>query len=254
MMAITRKEITSGLRELGLRPGYRVLVHTSLSSFGQVEGGANTLIDALLDAVGDSGTVIVPTLTGSEELSAANPPVFHVENTPCWTGRVPETFRQRPDAIRSLHPTHSTAAIGADADALLYDHIDSMTPCDENSPYGKLAQLDNGYVLLLGVGHISNTTFHHVEEIVGVDYHLQSGMVEARIESEGAILMQHIFIHAYGVPRNFGIMEQPFLERGVQRLGQIGNARIRLVHAGGMVDVTARALRADRTILCAKTV
>jgi aminoglycoside 3-N-acetyltransferase len=225
-----------------------------LSSFGQVDGGADTVIDAFLDVVGDAGTVFVPTLTGSEELSAQNPPVFHVENTPCWTGVIPETFRKRPDAIRSLHPTHSVAAIGADAEAITYDHIDSITPCDESSPYGKLAHIQNGYIVLIGVNQNSNTTFHHAEEVVGVDYHLQKGLVEARIESEGAILIQHIFIHAYGIARNFNVMDAVFLERGIQHIGQIGNSEIRVIHAGGMVDLTTRALHADRTILCAKMV
>lgn len=253
-MTITRSDIAGGLRALGLREGDRVLVHSALSSFGHVEGGADTVIDAVFDAVGATGTVLVPTLTGSEALSAHNPPVFHVDETASWTGRIPETFRKRPDAIRSLHPTHSVAAIGADADWLTVGHVDSLTPCDELSPYGRLAQIDNGFILLLGVSNQSNTTFHHVEELVGVDYHLQPGLVEARIETEGAILSQHIFIHAYGTPRNFDVMEQPMLERGIEYLGQIGNSRVRLIHAASMVSLTAKALRADRTILCAKSV
>ena len=252
MIQVTRSDIVRGLRSLGLRAGDRVLAHSSLSSFGHVEGGADAVIDALLDVVGEAGTVLVPTLTGNENLSAQNPPVFHVDNTPCWTGRIPETFRQRPDAVRSLHPTHSAAAIGADAMALTTSHIDSLTPCDELSPYGKLAALENGLILLIGVGQNSNTTFHYVEELAGVDYHLQRGLVEARIESEGAILSQHIFIHAYGTARNFEVMEQVFIERGVQHFAQVGNATLRLIHAGGMVELTAKALRADRTILCAK--
>jgi aminoglycoside 3-N-acetyltransferase len=253
-MAITQADIVRGLRDLGLRAGCTILAHSSLSSFGEVEGGADTVIDALLEAVGQSGTVLVPTLTGSEALSVNNPPVFHVDLTPSWVGRIPETFRKRPESIRSLHATHSVAAIGADADAITVDHIDSLTPCDEYSPYGKLARLQNAYIVLLGVRHVSNTTFHHVEEIVGVEYHLQKGLVEARIESEGAILTQHIFLHAYGTPRNFDIMDVVFSERGVQRIGQIGAAEVRVIHAPGMVDLTTRALHADRTILCANRV
>lgn len=251
MTTVSRSDIARGLRELGLNANCRLLVHSSLRSFGYVEGGADAVIDALLDVV---GTVLVPTLTGSEALSPQNPPVFYVEETPCWTGRIPETLRKRPHAIRSLHPTHSVAALGVNAESLTDDHVDSITPCDELSPYGKLARLQNGYILLIGVSHMSNTTFHHVEEIVGVDYHLQKEMVAAQIITEGAMLTQHIFIHAYGTPRNFDIMEPVFLERGVQRNGQIGDAVVRLIHAGGMVELTSKALRANRTILCAKPV
>ena len=92
---ITKEIIINGLKELGLKQGDTVLVHSSLSSFGYVDGGADTVIDALLETVGKEGTVLVPTLTGSEHLSAENPPVFDVRNTPCWTGKIPETFRKR---------------------------------------------------------------------------------------------------------------------------------------------------------------
>ena len=62
------------------------------------------MIDALLEAVGPGGTVLVPTLTGNETLSPAHPPVFDPTRTPCWTGAIPEAFRKRPAAVRSQHP------------------------------------------------------------------------------------------------------------------------------------------------------
>ena len=115
MVSVSRSDITSGLKQVGLACGSKVLVHSSLSSFGYVEGGADTVIDALVETVGSGGTVLVPTLTGNETLSAANPPEFDPQHTRCWTGLVPETFRKRPNAVRSIHPTHSVSAIGADA-------------------------------------------------------------------------------------------------------------------------------------------
>ena len=76
----------AGLYALGIAPGSKLLVHSSLSSFGYVEGGANAVIDAFLDMVGVQGTLLVPTLTGDETLSAANPPVFDPVVQACWTG------------------------------------------------------------------------------------------------------------------------------------------------------------------------
>jgi aminoglycoside 3-N-acetyltransferase len=248
---LTQSDLASGFRDLGLYVGCNVLVHTSLSSFGHVEGGADSVIDALLDVVGSAGTMIVPTLTGSEDLSAANPPIFDPATSACWTGRIPETFRQRSDAIRSFHPTHSVAAIGANADFLTQDHINSVTPCDDLSPYGKLPTLPDCYILLIGVTHIRSTTFHHVEEVVGVEYHLQPGFVRARIIIEGIELTRHLMLHAYGADRNFDIMEPLFIERNIQHTSLIGDATVRLVEAKSMVDLTIRSLRADNTILCA---
>jgi aminoglycoside 3-N-acetyltransferase len=247
---ITRQDIVCGLRQLGLEAGADVLVHSSLSSFGHVRGGAETVIHALLETVGPHGTVLVPTLTGSEELDARNPPFFDPDSTPCWTGRIPETLRQRPDAVRSHHPTHSVAAIGARAQALTRDHEFSITPCGPDSPYGRLAQ-DGGQILLLGVTHSVNTTFHHVEEIVGVPYHMQPGLVAARVKSRGQVRTIHLMLHRYGPHRCFERLEPVFRERGIQREGQIGEGHARLIDARRMVEIAHQALLQDPAILLA---
>ncbi len=247
-LTVTQQDIVHGLRELGLPLGSSILVHSSLSRFGYVEGGAEAVIDALLEAVGPGGTVMVPTLTGSPDLSADNPPYFDPDVTSCWTGRVPETFRQRPTAVRSLHPTHSVAAIGAHARAFTEGHEYSVTPCGPDSPYGRLVGA-KGLVLLLGVTHGSSTTFHHVEEIVGVPYHMQPGLVAAQVARGGEVRIIHLMIHRYGPRRGFERMEPLFRERGIQRDGQIGQAHVRLVDAYSMVQLTRLALLQDPTIL-----
>ena len=63
--SVTREIIAQALAEAGVTAGEVVLAHSSLSSFGYVDGGADAVIDALLDAVGASGTVLVPTHTWS---------------------------------------------------------------------------------------------------------------------------------------------------------------------------------------------
>jgi aminoglycoside 3-N-acetyltransferase len=177
--------------------------------------------------------------------------VFEPAHTPCCTGRIPEAFRGRPDAVRSCHPTHSVAAIGADAELLTRDHIDSLTPCDELSPYGKLAARDDSFVLLIGVGLDVNTTFHHVEEIAGAEYQMQRGFARATILVDGAAVHRHILLHKYGTPRNFAVMEPVFEELSIQRRGTIGAAEVRLIAARRMVEVTLRCIRANPRILCA---
>jgi aminoglycoside 3-N-acetyltransferase len=245
---LTAHHVTLGLRALGLSSGDLVLVHSSLSSLGYVEGGAEAVIDALLAAVAPDGTALVPTLTGSETLDADHPPVYDPDETPCWTGLIPETFRRRPDAVRSLHPTHSVAAIGARARELTAGHEHSLTPCGPDSPYGRIAQA-GGYILLLGVGHEVNTTFHLVEEIVGVPYHMQPGLVAAQVIERGVARTIHLMLHRYGSPRAFSRLEPALCERDIQRDGQIGAAHVRLVQAGRMVDLACQALRQDATIL-----
>lgn len=250
MANITQADIIQSFKAGGLPVGSQVLVHSSLSSFGYVEGGADAVIDALLETVGADGTVLVPTLTGSAALSPDNPPVFDPVNTACWTGKIPETFRRRSNAVRSLHPTHSVAAIGANARALTKDHWYSITPCDAYSPYGKLAQRPDGYILLIGVDYESCTMFHHVEELVGVDYHMQAGFAKSKIIVDGQPVERHYMLHKYGPARNFNIMEPVLIERGVQKTLTIGDATLRLIQASKLVELAVQCLTADPHILC----
>jgi len=241
--------ISSALGRLGVSPGATVLVHSSLRSFGWVEGGPDAVIDALLTAAGPEGNVMVPTLTGSPELGPGNPPVFDVRSTPCWTGIIPETFRGRPGAVRSLHPTHSVACIGPDAKSLLDRHHDCPTPCGRRSPYFRLAA-GNGLILLFGVDFESVTLFHTIEELARVPYHLQPDPVKATIiNSRGKKSTRSLYIHKYGDERNFSVME-PMLERaGGMRKGKILESFTRVIKARMLLDLTLARLREDPDLL-----
>ncbi|MCO5190498.1 MAG: AAC(3) family N-acetyltransferase [Anaerolineae bacterium] len=248
-MNVTKIEIKKGLEDLGVPFGAVVLVHCALSSFGHVEGGAKAVIDALLETVGPRGTIMVPTLTGHENLSEANPPFFDVNNSEPWTGLVPKTFLSYPQAIRSMHPTHSTAAIGPMARYLTSEHMYSSTPCDQISPYGKLGRLDNGYILLLGVTNKSNTTLHHVEELVGVDYHIQPSLVRAIIIDNDRSQTVSLMIHKYGEPRDFDVVDLLLENRNIQVKGIIGESEIRLIKAQEMIGTVSRFLMANKKLL-----
>src|SRR5215210_5495176 len=95
---VTAAMLADDLRRLGLGEGAVVLVHSSLSRLGNVKGGADAVVDSLLTAVGPTGTVLFPTLTGTEHDGPDAPPVVDVRSTPCWTGRIPETARHRKGA------------------------------------------------------------------------------------------------------------------------------------------------------------
>lgn len=149
---VTCEAIVQGLQALGITNGDAIQVHSSLSAFGYVEGGAKTVVDALLQLVGTTGTVMVPTFNhGTAE-------VFDINTTPSTNGAITEALRKRPAAKRSFHPTHSYAVIGPLAKELTAEHFDLVT-FDQRSPLGKLASA-GGKIVLLGVGMDRNTAVH----------------------------------------------------------------------------------------------
>jgi len=243
--SLRREQISAALESLGLRAGHHVLVHSSLSALGHVDGGAATVVRALLDVVGPSGTVVVPTLTGSEEVGPHATVVFDVAATPGWTGAVTECLRTWDGSLRSRHPTHSVAALGAGAERFTSGHEDCVTPCGPGSPYATLAADPDGVILLLGCDHESNTTWHHVEEVAGVDYHLQPVPVRAEIRDRDITEVRDYWMHAYGTPRDFNAIEPLLQQRGLQVEGRVGAAPARLISAGGAVSVGVDVLRAD---------
>lgn len=230
---------------MSVEPGELVLVHSSLKSFGYVDGGADAVIDALLETVAPEGTVMVPTLTGSRYNSIRNPPLLDVKDTSCWTGTIPEAFRRRPEAIRSGHPTHSVAAIGPLAERLTAGHERSFTPCGPESPYGRLMRW-GGKVVFLGVDLRCNTCFHGIEEEVRVPYVLQEEPVEARIiwpDSRAEAV--RIYIHRWGTPRDYPKAEPILLQQGAMRIGRIGEATARVVDARRMREIVKPLLEQD---------
>ena len=250
MEKMNRTEIADGLRRLGIAAGDCVLLPSSLKSFGHVEGGAGAVIDALLEAVGSEGTVMVPTLTGRREDSAACPPVFDVRNTPCWTGLIPETFRKRPRAVRSLHPTHSVAAIGPQAEFLTEDHLKSPTPCGPDSPYMRLAELD-GKVAFLGVTLYCCTLLHTVEELAQSPYHLMPDLAAASItDYQGRTFTVETALHDWNTERQFEAIEPVWLEKGAMTKGRIGPSDVRIVRAKPAIETALETLKADPLFLC----
>ncbi|KAK2757200.1 hypothetical protein FQN54_004714 [Arachnomyces sp. PD_36] len=174
----TRDSLTEELRNIGVKHGEVILIHSSLKSLGWVCGGAETVVLSLLDCLGDDGTLVVPTHTGdnSDPADWEYPPVPRdwwppirasmPAYDPCTArtrgmGVICETVRNWPGAVRSLHPQTSFAAVGRHAEFLMADHaLDCRL--GEKSPLARLEEA-NARVLLLGVGFDACTAFHLAE-------------------------------------------------------------------------------------------
>lgn len=172
---VLKQDIMETLKRVGVSNGQTIIVHTSLSSLGFVCGGAQVIIESLLESVGLEGTIMMPTqswknldpITGVHweepeewwQMIRDNWPAYDKKITPTNTmGAVAEMFRSWPGVVRSDHPARSVAAWGKNADYLTKEH-DLSNIFGEGSPIGKLYELD-GYVLLIGVGYDKNTSLH----------------------------------------------------------------------------------------------
>ncbi|NCN05418.1 MAG: AAC(3) family N-acetyltransferase [Spirochaetales bacterium] len=175
---VTREGVANDLRSLGVLSGGVLVVHSSLSSIGWVVGGAQGIIEGLLQVLGPDGTLVMPTHTGHlcDPAHWENPPVpeswwstirsemptFDPARTRTWgMGTIPELFRTFPGVLRSVHPWDSFAAYGPRAGEILQDQKLDF-PLDDQSPLGRLYEA-GAQVLLLGVGYDSCTCFHLAE-------------------------------------------------------------------------------------------
>jgi aminoglycoside N3'-acetyltransferase len=163
---LRREHLRAALERVGVAPGITLCVHSSLSRFGYVDGGATAIIDVILDLVGPDGTVLMPSFPtgGSTYEFLASGGVFDVRTSPSKVGLITEEFRRRPDVSRSLHPTNPVAAWGARADEYLRDHEKSETAYGHDTPFGRLAR-DRAARILMMETHI-HSFLHHLQERV----------------------------------------------------------------------------------------
>jgi len=257
---VTRTRLTRDLAALGLGRGDVVMFHTRMSAIGYVPGGPQTVIGALQDVVGPTGTLMVT--CGWNDA----PPYEFVTWPPEWqsavraehpaydavlseadhnNGRLPEALRRWPGAVRSRHPDASFAALGAAADELTSDH-----PWDDphgpGSPLARLVSL-GGRVLLLGAPLDTLTLLHHAEALADapgkrfVDYE-QPLLVDGErvwrrfhdIDSE-----EGAFDYSSVVPEGvepFEAITRDMLAAGLGRRGWVGAAESHLFEAGETVD------------------
>ncbi|WP_240802498.1 AAC(3) family N-acetyltransferase [Streptomyces sp. A0642] len=180
-LAHDRRRLAAQLTSLGVERGGVLLVHASLRAVGAVDGGADTVAAALRDALGPGGTLVVPAFTpensdtsahyqarvrglGDREREAVRTamPAFDPATTPAPSmGRLSETVRRTPGAVRSAHPQTSFAASGPLAGHVVEGHHPDCH-LGEDSPLARLHGL-SAQILLLGTGFGSCTAFHLAE-------------------------------------------------------------------------------------------
>lgn len=240
MEKITKNQILNQLEAFEHVKGRIVTVHTSLKAVGEIEGGGETLLDALIEFFTDKGGLLcVPTHTWDRD-------VYDRRESYSCIGVMPRLAAAHPEGIRTLHPTHSMAIFGekeraerfAAADAIVVD-----TPASPKCCYGRLYSED-GYVLLLGVGHNKNTYLHCVEETLGTpNRYTEHKLPKTIIHKDGTEEVRYLHWFNGIIPDvsvYFTKFEEPFRYYGCIEDGVIGNAKVQLCNARKMFSVVER--------------
>lgn len=238
MSGLTRDEIADSLKSLDLAEGDVVLVHSAMRTLGHVEGGADTVVDALLEVIGDRGTLIAPTFTFKHEVE--DDPLIDPANDPSEMGAITEAVRLRTDARRSIAYRHSFAAIGRRA-RVITEVDPGLSVFDLRSTFGVMLALDTK-VLFLGVNYSNSTSHHFAEWICEVPYrHTIDRQVRVK-RADGSIVPQPMVDYqpfSYGGSRHtdFNRLGQIQEDRGTVSIGSIGNSVVRLFSQRDLVDI-----------------
>ena len=238
---VTKDAIKKDLAALGIAEGDTVFFHSSLKSIGYVTGGADAVLDAFLETIGQGGTLVVPALCAYDWDNVTAEQVaktWDIHTMPTFTGLIPETLRKRAGSIRSDNPTHSVTAVGCRASEITKDHRmayggewaadrpkwASPGAFGPDSPWDKLYRLNAKY-MLIGVGFNCCTMLHHVQVLLLENY------------------LRETDSHARWPELDFPQMGSQLEALGLVKVGKIGEAETRLIRATCLVDTAIRLLR-----------
>lgn len=220
----TKKELIAQLRNMNIDPEGTIIVHSSMKSIGQVKGGGETVIDALIEFMQD-GLLVFPTHTWKDINNENNK--FYVDSTPSTIGILTELFRKHSDTIRSLHPTHSVAAIGKDAKDFVKGNEKFDTPAARGSSWGKLLDRQ-AKILLVGVDLTKNTFIHGVEEWANIPNRLTNDHQNLiTVLPDGSEIQVPSRRHSpSGISEHYWKIEKILVEKGAIDYAYLGDAKV----------------------------
>lgn len=236
-----KEALKKQIREMGILSTDIVMMHTSMKAIGEVEGGADTVIDAFCECLED-GLYLVPTHTwGSVH---KDHPVFDVRTERPCVGALPTAAAFRKDGVRSLHPSHSVWAHGKNAAEFVKGEEQVHSPAPKGFLWSKLADV-NAKILLVGVGNNKNTFIHSVDEYVDLEDRLSPEEFDVTIiDHEGkehhSNYRGHCCSKTRDVSQYYVNFEKPLVELGAQTFGKLGDAVVRIVDAKKCRDIVAK--------------
>lgn len=243
----TLQSLLKDLKQLEIKENDVLMVHSSMKAVGDVQGGAETVLDALSMSV-QQGLLVLPTHTWAS-MSAAHP-VYDRRFEPACVGILPNLFMKRKGVVRSFHPTHSVAALGAGAENFIQGEENRTTPCCREGSYGRLYDL-GAKIMLLGCGMNRNTYLHGVEEWFGITERLTPETLPLQIvledgQKKACSMHKHYKPDGISISEYYVKMERPLTEAGILKSGKVGDAPVLIMDARKTADLFTKYLTKDR--------
>ncbi len=230
---IIQSDIHAFLKDMGIDRADTVMMHTSMRSIGDVEGGCDGLIDAFKSYLCD-GLYLVPTHTWAN----VGISVFEYDpkNTIPCIGALPTVAAFRADGFRSLHPTHSVAAFGKRAEEFIKGEEKSTSPCPVGGVWSRLYD-ENAKILLVGVGLNRNTYIHAIDEKIDLPDRLTPPVHIAVIDGEKRYELDFRRHSSNTGSENFGNFKKPLEVLGALTYGKLGGADVICVDAKKCTEI-----------------
>lgn len=243
---ITKDNLVTDLRKIGVAEGDHLAVVLSLKSVGFVVGGPRAFIEALLEVVGPNGTIMMNTHTRSFALSeVARDYLYNYRSTPCWTGAVPETLRKWENAVRSKNPKSSIVAVGKFAEYLTEGHDEHASLY---APYSRLGEVGGKY-LCVGLKDNLVAIRHEAQRLAGLNDVVKMFVGVKYVDDCGTVKVY--IVNCPPCTSNLPSLVPKLEASGVLRTGKIGTAKAYLAPTKELLDSMKKMLMANpRLTLC----
>ena len=248
----TKEDLRNCLIEMGLTGKEAIMVHSSMKSIGEVDGGADTVVDVFMDFFQD-GLFMTPTHTWDQ--MSAEYSVFDRETEPACVGIIPNVFRKREGVVRSLHPTHSIAAYGKNAEEFIKGEENATSPCPPGGCWDRLREID-AKILLLGVTHTRNTYIHSVDEVMEIEDRLTDEPTLMHIvmpdgRQKDVQMYRHFnrTLQTGNFSEEFDKMKQAFYDLGAAKPVKFGDADCILCDAKKIFEVCKKLFAIEETCI-----
>lgn len=243
-----KNTLINDIKNSGIRKNGTLLIHSSMKAIGEVDGGAETVLDAFCEYMSE-GLLIFPTHSWDE--GHLKNDFYDYKTEPSCVGILTNLFMKRQSTVRSLHPTHSVTAMGKKAREYVSRDENVTTPCPRTGCFGGLYD-ENAQLLFLGASLKTNTYIHSLEEQLEIPNRIATKPRKLKIlQASGSIKEIDYYGHHStlgDVSKNYDKLLKPMLDMGIAKKAKIGDAVSYVVEVVAMTHWVLGLLRENSAL------